>query len=228
MRTRSIGTEANKRPGVDAGWRVPFAFQRFRPRATQKVLGQSQRIMKTRFKLIVVAGFLCIASFVGAITFSPPPDEELASHELVIVAKWNPTNVVSRSKSQWNVRLDGFEQQEYEAITTIEVIRTLKGDLKPGLHLIRLPLYGVSFHAIKKGHGPTLYFFGSSERPGAVEDVTVPCLWCLNNAKSWMIEDTNTYPSLTSLFGVQPLSKEKLFTELMSKAKSSPTNGLSR
>lgn len=27
--------KANQRPGVDAGWRVPFAFQRPRPRATQ-------------------------------------------------------------------------------------------------------------------------------------------------------------------------------------------------
>ena len=30
-----ILASSNKRSGVDAGWRVPFAFQRSRPRATQ-------------------------------------------------------------------------------------------------------------------------------------------------------------------------------------------------
>jgi hypothetical protein len=184
--------------------------------------------MKPRAKLITAASFLCIAGLVCAVSLSPPKDEELASHEVVVVAKWNPTNIVTRSKCKWNAELDGLENQEYEDFTTIEVIRSIKGDLKPGNHQIRMSTYLVSFRTIKKGHGPTLYFFGSSERPGAVEDVTLPCLWFLNNTKSWMGEDTNTYPTLTTLFGVQPLSKEELFTGLMMNATNSPTKGLSR
>ena len=173
--------------------------------------------MKLRFIILISMFFLIIGGIVMGRMLTPLSDEDLSSHEIIVVAKWNPTSVTSHSRYEWNAELDGLECKEYEQFTTIEVIRTIKGELKPGNHIIRIPLYMVSFETIKKGKGPTLYWFGSTEQSGAVDDVTVPCLWFLNNTKSWIKGNETVYPTLTSLFGVQSLSKEKYFTELVKK-----------
>jgi hypothetical protein len=175
--------------------------------------------MKRRIIVPIALFLLLVASIAVAVMIVPPPDEDLSSHEMIVVAKWNPTSITSRILSEWNAELDGLEQKEYEGFTTVEVIRSIKGDLKPGKHTIRMPLSMVSFQTITKGKGPTLFWFGSTQHPGAVDDVTVPCLWFLNKTKSWTKEDKTVYPTLTTMFGVQPLSKEKHYKKLMKSKK---------
>jgi len=148
-----------------------------------------------------------------------PPDEDLVAHDLIVVARWNPTNTVTR-REETTIRSNGVGLiVAQERFTTIEVIRTIKGSIKPGHHRIKIEPptefnFEYSGEYQDRGVDPATLMSGTSNyHGGAVDNVTVPCLWFLSRARSWWKTDTTLYPTLTTVYGVQPLSREEQFTK---------------
>jgi len=137
-------------------------------------------------------------------------DDELAKYPIVVVAQWKrgefkPHHCYRREDNE-NVIV------AVEAFTELEIVRVIRGDLKPGTAKLKV---GGGIGWSKDGSGVTSA--SSTELPGDVDNVTAPNLWFLRLEKSWDKNDRSDYLSIDNYRAVQPLTMEDYFQRLSSR-----------
>ena len=157
------------------------------------------RHVRTGLIVVSLAGLLSPRNILA---IAPPylTDSELAGHPVLVVAKWNKAPMRPHRLSEGNVL------KKFEVFTDIEVIRVIKGDIKPGTHTLLLG-WGIGWEENGKG----LRTGTSTDLPGDVDDVSKPNLWFLDRSKSWDESDKKTYYHLTNYRAIQPRNLESYF-----------------
>lgn len=148
---------------------------------------------------------------------APVPDNDLIAHQIIVVAKWPAEGQTIHQKIIWNAEERDFELAQVEGFTSLEVLRVIKGTVPLGKCRIRTTM-GLCF----PGRGPQgtymVWEYGSSgELPGDTEDITSPCLWFLSLDDSW--QDGQSYPTLTTRRGIQPIEREPYFLKLLKESR---------
>ncbi len=137
-------------------------------------------------------------------------DAELAKHPIVVVAQWK------RGDFKPHHRYRGEDNENVivavEAFTELEILRVIKGDVKPGTAKLKV---GGGIGWSEDGSGVSSA--SSTELPGDVDNVTAPNLWFLQLEKSWDENDRSDYLSINNYRAVQPLAMEAYFRRLSSK-----------
>jgi hypothetical protein len=137
-------------------------------------------------------------------------DDELAKYPIVVVAQWKR----GEFKPHHRYRREDNENVivAVEAFTELEIVRVIRGDLKPGTAKLKV---GGGIGWSKDGSGVTSA--SSTELPGDVDNVTAPNLWFLRLEKSWDENDRSDYLSIDNYRAVQPLTMEDYFQRLSSR-----------
>jgi hypothetical protein len=134
-------------------------------------------------------------------------DEELARFPIVVVAKWEKAPFTPHHKS---VEKEGCEViVAVEAFTELRVERVIRGDVEPGARTLMVG-WGIGWSK----DGTFVNSASSTELPGDVEDIKVPCLWFLRRKKSWDEKDPQEYLSIDHYRAIQPLCLENYFAAL--------------
>lgn len=137
-------------------------------------------------------------------------DDELAQYPIVVVAQWKRGDF----KPHHRYRREDNENVivGLEAFTELEILRVIKGDVKPGTAKLKV---GGGIGWSEDGSGVSSA--SSTELPGDVDKVTAPNLWFLKLEKSWDENDRSDYLSINNYRAVQPLTMEAYFQRLSSK-----------
>ena len=151
---------------------------------------------------------------------APVSDNALIAFPIIVVAKWLAQGQTIHQEITWNAQEADFELTQVEGFTSIEILRVIKGHVPLGKCRIRTTM-GLCFPCRGPRGTYMVWQYGSSgELPGDAEDITSPCLWFLSSEDSW--QDGQTYPTLTTRRGVQPIGSESHFLKLLKqKARSS-------
>jgi len=137
-------------------------------------------------------------------------DEELTSHPVVVVARWNKTPLVPHHEPIEHARERNTPWQ-YEVRAAVSVERIVAGEMQFGEHTVLLAEYMVGWR-----EDGWLANWCSIMMAGDVRDVREPNLWFLVPKRSWEAEDPQTYLALQTYRGVQPLKLEVYFQALRS------------
>lgn len=130
------------------------------------------------------------------------PDKKLAKAPVVVVAKWTGGPWTHHSL------VDENALKAYECRTEISVERVIRGNVKPGKHLILVPMY-----VRWSKRNPLVFCYMSTEACGDA-NADVPNLWFLRHKRSWDKRDANVYLAIGSYRSVQPLELEPYFDSL--------------
>ncbi|MEI9896466.1 MAG: hypothetical protein WDN28_22040 [Chthoniobacter sp.] len=120
---------------------------------------------------------MCLASPVLYV-----PDDELVKEPIIVVARW------IKSPVERHDLVEEGTLKIWESHTKFEIIRVIKGDVKPGVH----PLMAIGFlRWLPDGTGLN----GGVTMPalGEVENITEPSIWFLNRWPSWDKKDKTIY-----------------------------------
>ncbi len=94
--------------------------------------------MRSHFTILVIGCVLLSVGIAEARFPAIPSDDDLVGHDMIIIARWNPTNIVTRrEETKIDARGVGLVVAQ-EGYTTIEVLRIIKGDIELGHHKIKL------------------------------------------------------------------------------------------
>jgi hypothetical protein len=150
----------------------------FRKRCTNfRIVGQS-------------ALFFAMAEGSWAIAPQFVSDEELAAYPIVVVGKWE------KGPFKANHRYEDRGEQKVitaiESFTALNVLRVIKGDVKPGVHMLKRG-WGIAWAA----DGGWVTSGTSTELLGDVKNVTQPNIWFLQKARSWDESDKTEYLSVS-------------------------------
>ena len=163
----------------------------------------------SKFLAVVLALVFVLFVMPAAVQALAPPhvyDEELVASPIIVVAQWTkkPLDAYERPKDElgpwWGIRAE------------IEVVRVLKGDVKPGKHLVRLG----SFIGWEEKGGP-VQSYTSTHLVGEAPEVAAPQLWFLERKKVPLGKDEQEMLCLETYCGVQPLVLEPYFAALQAK-----------
>jgi hypothetical protein len=183
-------------------------------------LGFRRNTMRSHFALLVIGCVLLSVGITEARFPAIPSDDDLVGHDMIIIARWNPTNIVTR-REETNIDARGVGLLvAQERFTTIEVLRIIKGDVELGHHKIMIAS-PTQFNFESNGPSRFVRFRSgtSTSLPGVADDITMPCLWVLSWTSSWWEADKTMYPTLTTFYGVQPLEKESHFKAIIEREK---------
>lgn len=132
-------------------------------------------------------------------------DYQLVQLPCIVVARWDKAGVKRHDK----VRGDVVENEE--SFTELNVLRTIKGDIRPGRHPLLMG-FGIGWE--KNGTG--LNSWSSTQIEGDVDDVTQPNIWFLVRSRSWDETDKQEYLRVPHYRAIQPVSLEAYFAALSS------------
>lgn len=121
---------------------------------------------------------------------------------IIVVARWDGSPIKDHSHVQGDIAL------EFEGRTKLHVLRSIKGDVKPGDYPIALGEY------IGWEKDGSLYSYTSTEMAGDVRDVRQPNIWFLERKKGWDAKDPGPYYTLVNYRCVQPLVLETFYKTL--------------
>jgi hypothetical protein len=138
-------------------------------------------------------------------------DEELAQYPIIVVAQWNKADFKAHNRYEQREGM-GKVRVAVEAFTELQVLRVIKGDVKPGTHKLKIG-WGVSWSA----NGEYLSSGTSTDLPGDVNSVVEPNLWFLQRERSWDKHDDEAYLSINHYRSIQPLALEGYFGILRSR-----------
>jgi hypothetical protein len=168
-----------------------------------------QKTFKT-LRRFLAFGFLFVTD--GKISAMAPAfvsDEDLAQYSVVVVAKWE------KAPFRANHRYDERDQQKVvtaiESFTDLNVLRVIKGDVKPGRHALMIG-WGIAWSQ----NGNWVTSGTSTELRGDVQDVTEPNIWFLQESRSWEQTNRIKYLSVSHYRAIQPVFLEEYFTALAS------------
>src|SRR3712207_5037376 len=130
------------------------------------------------------------------------PDEELVTHPILVVARWNRTPLVPHHL----IDHERNALREYEVRTAITVERVLAGDVQPGDRTILLTEYTVLWREDGR-----LANWISTMMEGDVRGVRESNLWFLVPKRSWHPADQRPFLTRQTCRGVQPLKLEPYF-----------------
>lgn len=149
----------------------------------------------------------CLLATGRALAIAPEhmTDSQLAQSPVIVVAQWN------KAEMRPHKLVEGNALKKYEVFTELQVIRAVKGNVKPGKQTLLLG-WGVAW----RQDGTDLRTGTSTDLPGDVDDVTKPNLWFLTKSRSWDKSDQNTYYCVPHYRAIQPLSLESYFVALAS------------
>jgi len=151
---------------------------------------------------------VCLFAGGRASAVAPPhmTDSQLAQSPVIVVARWN------KAKMRPHKLVEGNALTKYEVFTELEVVRTIKGDMKPGKHTL---LIGSGI--VWRQDGTELRTGTSTDLPGDADDVTQQNLWFLIRSRSWDESDQSTYYEIPHYRAIQPASIEPYFVALASR-----------
>src|SRR5947208_2316874 len=126
---------------------------------------------------------LCAAVTLLVITtngwaIAPPyiTDEELARYPVIVVAKWE--KVAFKPHHRYDGSKDGARvATAIESFTELNVLRVIKGDLKPGVQKVM-----IGWGIVWSKDGDRVSSGTSTEMPGDVKSITEPNIWFLKRA----------------------------------------------
>ena len=137
------------------------------------------------------------------------PDEELAKYPIIVVAKWEKATFKSHNRTEHQDI--GEVVTACEAFTDLNVLEAIRGDVKPGIHTLKVG-WGIGWTK----DGRYVNSATSTELHGDVDDITVPNLWFLQNEKSWDEKDKTNYLGISYYRSIQPLALKTYFSALAS------------
>ncbi len=130
-------------------------------------------------------------------------DHQIGQYPIIVLARWNKAPKTPHELVKGNV------QEQFEVFTDLEVVRVIKGDIRPGTHRL---LYAWGVDWLEDGTG--LATWTSTHIAGEVEDVTKPSLWFLMRARSWDEADATSYLSLPHYRAIQSPVLEPYFAAI--------------
>jgi len=160
---------------------------------------------------------MALAVLAGCAVESPakaPPyigDRELAESPIIVVARWDKADFLSHHRYRADEGV-GRVITKIEAFTTLEVLRSIKGDVKVGRHRLMVG-GGIGWSQ----DGTYVSSATSTEIPGDVSDVTSTNIWFLTKQRSWDEKDKEEYLCIDNHREIQPLILEAYFEALRSK-----------
>jgi hypothetical protein len=159
--------------------------------------------------IVLVGLFVSLTTTAHAI--APPylSDEELADSPIIVVAQWEKAPFKSHIQYGQEERL-GQVVRQFEAYTTLKVLRTVKGSGVSAGNYELLVGFGIAWRRDGKG----VISGTSTEMSGDVKDVTKPNLWFLKKARSWDENRKKEYLSVDHYRRIQPPVLEKYFLAL--------------
>lgn len=139
------------------------------------------------------------------------PDTELADFPIIVVARWNKADFQAHHRFSDD---DGGRRviTRVEVYTTLEVLQTIKGDVRPGFKRLMVGS-GIGWSR----DGTYVTSASSTELLGDVADVTVSNIWFLKKARSWDEKDRAEYLSVDNYRAIQPLVLDRYFAALRSR-----------
>jgi hypothetical protein len=132
-------------------------------------------------------------------------DYELSQYPIIVVAQWD------KAELKPHKLVEGNGVRRFEVFTELNVLRVIKGDIKPGKHTL-LKSYGIAW--LEDGTGLATWM--STNIPGDVNDVTKPNIWFLKMKRSWDESDKTLYYHVPHYRAVQPIVLEQYFVALAS------------
>ncbi len=164
-------------------------------------------------RTLIPAGIYALALFAAsALNALAPPyvsDAELARYPVIVVAKWD--------KTPWkpHYKYGKFEDtgekviEKEEYFTELEILRVIKGDVKPGLHKLKIG-YGLGWDK----DGEFVSSGTSTDMSGDVSNASEPNIWFLKKTRSWDENDKTEYLSASNYRELQPLPLERFYAVL--------------
>jgi hypothetical protein len=162
--------------------------------------------MLTMMKPILKLLFLWLtASSAHAIAPGYETDGDLAHYPYIVLAQWDKAAMRPHELIRGNVL------EKFECFTELNILRVIKGDIKPGRHGL---IFGFGIGWQEDGTG--LSSGTSTEIPGDVDNVRQPNIWFLNRSRSWDATDRTEYLQVPHYRAIQPASLETYFIALSS------------
>jgi hypothetical protein len=166
--------------------------------------------MNTACRMMTISLCLALAQTCRVFAMAPPyvTDEELAAYPIIVVAKWDKAPAKSHNQYRDDDAL-GQVVVKSEVYTSLNVLEVIKGNIEPGVHELIID-WGISW----REDGTWLTSGTSTEISGDVKDVTEPCLWFLEQTRSWDETRKTDYLTVSNYREVQPLPLKTFFVAL--------------
>jgi len=186
----------------------------------------------------ISSAILCISlsvSLFSCVSVEKPVDDSAHEEsEIIVIAKWTSPGQTRHRTVVWDEKRGRLETLKTEFTTTIRVLRVIRGNVPLGDTKIitanRLRFQGVgkdgAYRLVEEidNHGKDkidkdgflLVRNREKDVVGDAKNVRNPCIWFLSVGRSW--QDGKAYPMLTTPSGIQPLTEETRFTELIRSA----------
>ena len=171
--------------------------------------------MDIRKKIVMTSFIICLLSAINVKALAPLyiSDKELSEYPIIVEAKWEKSPFITHNKYRKEQGL-GKVVIRRETFTKLNIIRVIKGHLKPGKYKLFVG-GGIDWHK----DGKDVNSASSTKITGDVSDITKPNIWFLKSRQSWDEKDKTKYISIVNYREIQPLSLENFFTTVSSKNK---------
>lgn len=161
-------------------------------------------------RAVYLAGLCLALLWVGEARAIAPPhvsDAELAAYPIIVVAKWD--KAPARAHNQYAKDRVGRVVLKSEVHTQLNILASIKGEVAPGTQDLLLE-WGISW----REDGSYVNSGTSTEIPGDVDDVTVPCLWFLRHTRSWDESRKEAFLTAGNYREVQPVELKEFYLRL--------------